>query len=392
MAPDTPVSYHGLLERFKSKIMQVENQSPFISDKSVLGSGVLLSADGYLLTSGAVISGQERVTLRGLHNPMPFTAQVVARSSGSDTALVKMDPDEAVEYLKTDKTYRPQIGEMVFILFQAPHLGMRRGIVTSLYNGLVVTDMAPTPDTYGALMVDGKGRLIGIVSKRFSREKGYVTTASAEQIVADAKAMMKEDRTVNGFFGMSVTDLAPSLYGFYGIDRGALITAVDANMSADREGLKKGDLIVSLNGKRIADRKAFSQSLYEAKAEDNVTIGYVRNRLHKTLTMRLPVVDQSVLNPNVYVHKGLIVEELTPAIRTMREFPPYLKGVYVALVMPGTIAEAKGVRPGDVIIQVGTKTIADLAAFKGCVSKSARERIFIYRDGWNFIKLLEGKQ
>ena len=104
--------------------------------------------------------------------------------------------------------------------------------------------------------------------------------------------------------------------------------------------------------------------------------------------MSLPVVDQSILNPHVFVHRGMVVEDISPDIRSLRGLPSYLKGVYVSLVMPGSLSEKRGIRPGDVVIQVGTKSIDDLAAFKANVGKSARERLFIYRDGWNFIRLL----
>ena len=385
---DSTVSYHGLLERYQDKLIQVENQSPFISKKSILGSGVLVSPDGYAITTETIISGMERVTLRYSHSHLPVTAKVVAREKSIDLALLKVRVDQALPYLKIGTTHKLRTGDVIFILFRSPELGMRKGIVTSAQKGVVVTDIPALSDTFGALLVDGEGNFLGLVSKELSVQNRYTTAVTAKYLAESSAAMMKQDRTVHGFFGMSVDDLSPSQYGVYGTDKGTLVTSVDTNRSAERAGLKKGDLIVSVNKLRVGGRKAFSESLYEAKAEDNVTIGYIRNRLQKELTMRLPIVDQSVLNPNVFVHRGMVVEDITPDIRSMRGLPPYLKGVYVLLVMPGSLAEKRGIRPGDVIIQLGTKTIDDLASFKEYAGKSARERLFIYRDGWNFIRLL----
>lgn len=385
---DVPVSYHGLLEQHKGVIVQVENQSPFISRETVLGSGIAISADGYVITSESLVSRMERVTLRYSHDQMPVSAMVVGRDKGIDLALLKVRGDKALPYLKVGPGQTLRVGDRLFFLFRSPQLGMRHGIASSVEGGVIVSDHPLSPDMFGAMVTTDDGKLLGIVSKHLSIKNRYMTLITADYIARSAKALMKEDRTVYGFFGMSLNDLAPSQYGIYGTDRGALITAIEANASAERAGLKKGDLLVSINGSRINGRKAFSESLYEAKAEDNVTIGFVRNRLNKRVTMRLPVVDQSILNPNAFVHRGLVVEAITPAIRSMQGLPPYLKGVYVSLVMPGSLAERRGFRAGDVIIQLGTKTIDGMAAFKEYAGRSARERIFIYRNGWNFIKLL----
>ena len=385
---DSTVSYHGLLEEYRDKLVEVENQSPFISKKTLLGSGILISPDGYVVTTKALLSGLERVTLRYDRHHLPITAKVVAREEGSDLALLKAHADQAFPYLKIEASQKVKTGDVVFILFRAPELGMRKGIVTSVRSGVIVTDIPALTDTFGALLVDPAGNFLGLVSKQLSSQNRYATALTAKYLAQSAARLIKEDRRVHGFFGMSLGDLSPSQYGLYGTDKGALVTSVDTNMSADRAGLKKGDLIISLNQQRVASRKAFSESLYEAKAEDNVTIGYIRNRLQKTLTMSLPVVDQSILNPHVFVHRGMVVEDISPDIRSLRGLPSYLKGVYVSLVMPGSLSEKRGIRPGDVVIQVGTKSIDDLAAFKANVGKSARERLFIYRDGWNFIRLL----
>lgn len=383
-----PLSYHNLLERYKEKIVQVENQSPFISKETLLGNGIVVSPDGYIVTTDAMLSAMERVTLRLGQNPVPLTAQVVGRNKGADLALLKARPEEALPYLKLEKRTSTKVGDRTFLLFRGPNPGMRHGIVTSSREGIIISDIPVSGDIYGGVMIDVSGRFLGIISKKFSLQNRYATAVSAAHMARSVKALSKAHRTVHGFFGMSLDDLASSQYGIYGTDRGALITSVDSNKTAERAGLKKGDLIVRINGKRVTDREVFSEALYDAKAEDNVTIGYVRNRLHKEVEVRLPLVDQSVLNPNVFVHRGLVVEDISPAIRSMRELPPYLKGVYVTLVMPGSVAEARGLHPGDVIIQVGTKTIGDLSSFKANIGKSSRERLFIYRDGWNIIKLL----
>jgi S1-C subfamily serine protease len=238
------------------------------------------------------------------------------------------------------------------------------------------------------LLLNSRGELAGLVSRRDSAQYGSAAAVGAKPFWSVLKRLINEHRVVSSFFGISVDDLTPDLYGLYGTDRGALVTGVDANMSGDTAGLKKGDLIVSLNERFFKNKREFSELMYTFKPDQNLSIGFVRNRVHKSTRMRLSAIDQSLLNPNAFSHKGMVVESLTDAQRQAYGLPEYLKGVFVLLVEPGSPAEENGLRSKDVIIQVNTKTIDDMNTFKASVEKEKKERFFIYRDGWNFIKLL----
>ena len=232
-----------------------------------LGSGVIVSSDGYIITNNHVIEGASEIKVV-LPNKREFKGKLIGADSRSDVAVIKIDDKDlpAITWGDSDKL-RP--GEMVmavgspFGLTQSVTMGIisavgRANIGIEDYEDFIQTDAAINPGNSGGALVNMRGELVGINTAIFSRTGGYqgigfaVPSNMAKQVM---ESLIRTGKVVRGWLGVSVQDVTPALSKQFGVPvgEGALVGEVVKGSPAEKAGFKQGDVIVEFNGKKVED-------------------------------------------------------------------------------------------------------------------------------------------
>jgi len=358
-----------------------EMQSPA---QTGLGSGVIISSDGYIATNNHVVEGADQLTVT-LDDGRELSAKVVGRDPLTDIAVVKVDAKDlpAVTFADTNKI---EVGDRVLAIGNPFGIGetvtsgivsakgRRVGILSDVkgFENFIQTDAAINPGNSGGALIDIDGRVIGINTAILSRSGGFqgVGLAVPANLVSQvAEGLVKNGKVVRGFLGVNVQDITPALADSFGLkDRaGALVAEVTPDSPAAKAGLKEGDVITGFNGEKVADANRLTLEvtavapgtkvnldvLREGKVEKlAATTGERPNRFGgRALETAAAEDDEGVLN-------GVAVEDLTPDARREMNLPPRLKGAVVSDVAPDSASARAGVSAGDVILEINHQRVA----------------------------------
>jgi serine protease Do len=361
------------------------NQMPQMREQpqSGLGSGVIISADGYIVTNNHVVDGADSVTVT-LDDGRVLKARVVGRDPQTDIAVVKVDTQNlpAIKFAESAKT---EVGDRVLAIGNPFGIGetVTTGIVSAkgrrpnlglAYEDFIQTDAAINPGNSGGALVDIDGRLIGLNTAILSRSGGFqgVGLAVPSDLVRGVvDNLVQNGKVVRGFLGVSIQDVTPALAESFGLKdhAGALVADVTPGSPAAKAGLQGGDVITEVEGKAIADagqlRMAVSQTapgtklalsvLRDSKTENvTVTTTTAPNQRHSrgNESSALPgnEEDTGVLN-------GVAVADLDPATRQQYNVPPRIRGALITDVASDSASARAGLQPGDVILEINHKAI-----------------------------------
>jgi serine protease Do len=340
-----------------------------------MGSGFIISADGYIVTNYHVVANAEHVTVK-LNDRREFPAKVVGSDKQSDVALLKIET-QGLPVARVGNSDALKVGQWVFAI-GAP-FGLERtatqGIVSALgrslpndsYVPFIQTDVAVNPGNSGGPLFDTSGNVVGINSQIFSRSGGYMGLSFAIPIntAMNVVAQLKEHGYVeHGWLGIQLQEVTQDLARSFGLDhpRGALIANVSTGSPADKAGLKTGDVIVAFGGKSIGDSGDLPPLVGGTRPGISVPMTVVREGQERKLDVVLgKLEDRDVKlgangndNGNGQGSKlNVVVANLTDAQRQQLGVE---HGVVVRQVGPGAAADA-GVQPGDVLQQIDGKNV-----------------------------------
>jgi serine protease Do len=349
-----------------------------------LGSGVVVSEDGYILTNNHVVNGADVITV-SFNDGRELKAKVVGTDPQTDLAVIKVTATDlpAVTFADSETL---EVGDRVLAVGNPFGIGqtVTSGMVGALgraslgldYEDFIQTDAAINPGNSGGALVDLKGRLIGINTAILSRSGGFQGIGFAipsnlarnvmEQLVANGEV-------VRGYLGVSVQDVTADLAaGFDLKDKGgALIADVLAGSPADKSGLEPGDVVTEINGRSINDSRRLKLTvagiapgstvpatvLRDGETEkielqvgnqpsDRRVAGASRNR-----SSRSTVEEEGALN-------GVAVADLDPRARREFDIPSRLRGALITEVAPDSAAAKAGLQPGEVITEINREPVA----------------------------------
>ncbi len=367
---------------------------------SALGSGVIVSSDGYILTNNHVVKGADEIKIT-LYDKREFRGKVVGTDPRTDLAVVKIAA-HGLPILPLGDSGKLKTGDLVlaignpFGLNQTITMGIvsavgRSNIGLADYEDFIQTDAAINPGNSGGALVDTGGELIGINTAIYSTSGGYMGIGFA--IPSDmAKAVMdsiiKHGKVIRGWLGVSIQDLTPDLAKSFGIKEtaGALVAGVEKDSPADKAGMKRGDLIIGVDGKTVGDATNLRNMVAAMAPGTKTDITVVRDGRHQTLTVTLGEYKaHTVAKKTEYenVLKGVSVEELTPSLRDRLGLPDAVNGVIVTGVSPD-LANQGLLQPNDIIEEVDRTAIRNARDYDRAVSKiGAKDTVLllIYRDG-----------
>ena len=354
-----------------------------------VGSGVILSPDGYIVTNDHVVDGatQIRVTL---NDRRVFTAKPIGVDKLNDLAVIKIDAQNLPSVPWGDSS-KLKPGETV-LAFGNPFgnfpFTVTRGIVSGLDRpnpyrddprkpgDFIQTDAAINPGNSGGPLVNAYGEVIGINTFIISGSGSFAGAGFAipSQIAqATAQAIIKNGSVHHGYLGITMNDVTPDNAGFFNLPdaTGAIVSQVTPDSPASRAGLESGDVLRELDGKKISNGSTLQVAVSEMTPGTAIELGILRDgkpqtlhitvgEFHKDSSEEAGIGEQGREQRG---RLGLTVANLTPDLRQQFNVPDQVKGVVIQSVRPGSPAEDAGLAPGAVILGVDRHPVEDADSF-----------------------------
>ena len=344
-----------------------------------IGSGVVVTKDGYILTNNHVVDGAEEVKV-ALQDGREFTAKVIGRDPKTDIAVIKIDAKDlpAVPMADSDKV---EVGDVVLAIGNPFGIGqtVTTGIVSATgraggigldYEDFIQTDAAINPGNSGGALVDSEGRLIGINTAILSRSGGnqgigFAIPVNLARDVMDS--LVKEGRVTRGYLGVMIQDVSPGLEKEFKLkdNKGAIVGDVTPDSPAEKAGLKNGDVIIEFNGKKVSDSRHLKLQVARTEPGQSVPVKVLRNGSTETLQVKVKEMsgtEQLAKNDqhdgqDTGTLNGVAVTDLDRNARQQFDLPGRLQGVVVTEVDPNSAAAEAGLRAGDVILEINRKPV-----------------------------------
>jgi serine protease Do len=344
-----------------------------------LGSGVIVSADGYILTNNHVVNGADDVKVSIGESLEKHDARVVGTDALADLAVLKIEATNLRPATFGDSE-QLQVGDVVFAIGNPFGLGMSvsRGIVSALGRGnlgieqiedFIQTDAAINMGNSGGALIDNEGRVIGINTAILSGTGGFngIGFAIPSNLVRTAAEQIVSTGSVNrGFLGVAPQVLTPDLAAQFHAEHGALVAEVTPGGAAEKAGVQPGDVLTRINNTEIRDPRQLLLTISQLAPGTEVSLEYSRGgKEHtvKTTLQRRPgqslavngkesgdKTDQGVLN-------GVAVGDITAEIRNQLDLPVRVSGAVVTQVDPTSPSAQQGLREGDVILELDRQAV-----------------------------------
>src|SRR5580700_12087248 len=343
-----------------------------------LGSGVIVSSDGYILTNNHVVNNATEIQV-ALSDGRQFTAKVIGSDPKTDVALIRIKADNlpALTLADSDKI---EVGDVVLAVGNPFGIGqtVTKGIVSAkdrttsgeMDEDFIQTDAAINPGNSGGALVDTEGRLVGINSAILTHSGGnqgigFAVPSNLCRWVMDS--LVQNGRVERGFMGVMIQNLTPDLATAFKLDRttGALVGDVSPGSPADKAGIKSGDVITQLNGQPIEDASQLKLRVAESSPGSKVQFGVNRNGEVKTFDVtlgnlpenKLAKSDEQDRNARAEALAGVGVADLDQNTRAQLNIPTQVQGAVITEVAPDSAAYQAGLRPGDVITELNRKSV-----------------------------------
>ncbi len=420
LPPGSPLE--DLFRRFQEQ--QGEQGEPVTREATSLGSGFVISADGYVVTNNHVISAGEgrnaavvdSITVT-LSDRREYKARVIGRDTLTDMALLKIDATGLpfVEFAASDEV---RVGDWAIAIGNPFGLGgtVTAGIVSALhrnigsgqYDRYIQTDASINQGNSGGPLFDLNGRVIGINTAIFSPTGGNVGLGFAvpAELARPVIAQLRSTGTVKrGYLGVGIQPLDADIAASLGLpkDRGEIVASVEPSGPAARAGVRQGDVIVKIGGQEVTFDNTLSFVVANTAIGSAVPIELIRDGQRRTVTATIAQrPSEAVVNarsgipgdeeeedttadktPAIEATRkslGITLTPLTKALREQQKLPDTVKGVVISGINPGSDAASKGLQRGDVILSINqqpTPTPAEAAAAVDAAKKAGKDAVLV---------------
>ncbi len=347
-----------------------------------LGSGVIVSSDGYILTNSHVVHGADTIKVT-LGDGRELTAKVVGSDPPSDLAVIKVDAKNlpAITFADSD---RLEVGDLVLAIGNPFGIGqtVTSGMVSGLgratlgldYEDFIQTDAAINPGNSGGALVDTEGRLVGINTAILSRTGGFqgIGFAIPSDLARNVmEQLVSKGKVVRGYIGVTMQDINSELAGEFKLptNNGALVADVMPNSPAAKAGLKPGDVVTKFEGKPVMDSRHLKLAVGGIPPGSKVSAEVLRDGkpLEVTMTIATRPSDRSLArgengnnndenaspsDQDAGTLNGVGVADLDAQARQEFDVPSKVHGALVTSVDPDSASAAAGLQPGDVIQEI----------------------------------------
>jgi len=377
-----------------------------------LGSGFIIDPTGYVVTNNHVIADADEITVL-LHDDTALKAEVVGRDAKTDLALLRVSPPNGVKlpFVTFGNSDEARVGDWVLAIGNPFGLGgtvtagilsaRARDINAGPYDDFLQTDASINRGNSGGPMFNIKGEVIGINTAIFSPSGGSIgigfaiPASLAKPVIADLRQFGKTRR---GWLGVRIQSLSDEIAENLGLkdERGALVASVTDGGPAAKAGIKAGDVILRFDGKDITEMRRLPRIVAETPINKEAEVVVFRDGKRVNLKVAVGQLDEAeeaeaakqpaekappaVSGQQAVPGLGFSVAAINQQLRERFELSEEVKGVVVTEVQPGSIAAEKGLRPGDVVVEVSQEQVrspADLAAKVEAARKGGRKSVLM---------------
>jgi serine protease Do len=400
--PSSPFFTNPFFRQFFGDEFSQQFRVPQEEREHSLGSGVIVNADGYVLTNNHVVSGADDIKV-SLSDKREFKGRVVGADAKTDVAVVKIDGKD-LPVLTLGDSSKVQVGDFAlavgnpFGVGQTVTMGIisatgRGGLGIEDYEDFLQTDAAINPGNSGGALVNVRGELMGLNTAIISGGGGNQGVGFAVPINM-ARAVMaeilKHGKVLRGSMGVLIQPVTPQLaqsFGLTGQPRGALVANVTPGSPAEHAGIKRGDIILELNGAPIGDSRDLSLKVSMMPPGTPVKVKVFRNGHEQEISLTLAELPANPPNAGGAApgaapgpRLGLSVDQLTPQIAQQLGLPAQTSGVVVTGVDPAGPAEEADLRRGDVIQEVDRKPVTSLEQFRSALRQAGTRPVLLLID------------
>lgn len=364
-------------------------QAPQKRRATALGSGFIISPDGYIVTNNHVIDGADEITVR-LHDGDTLEAELIGRDPKTDVALLKVDPKEDLPFVKWGDSDSARIGDWAMAIGNPFGLGgtVTAGIISARnrdinqgpYDDFIQTDASINRGNSGGPLFNLEGDVIGINSAIYSPSGGsvgigFAIPAGIAQSVVD---QLKEyGRTRRGWLGVHIQTVTEDIADSVGLDTatGAMVAGVSDESPAKAAGIKQGDVILKFDGKDVESMRRLPRIVAETKIGKDVDVEIWRDGKKQTVQVELGELEEEVVAASAepsegqeapeiaeadITELGMKVANVDDALRQRYNLAEGTEGVIVTEVAGDSYAAEKGVRPGDIIIEASHSSVSNV--------------------------------
>lgn len=359
-------------------------ESPREYDAQSLGSGFIISEDGYILTAAHVVDGADEVLVR-LSDRREFVAEIVGADKRSDVALLKIDAKDLPKVAKIGSSEALEVGEWMLAIgspFGFEHSATagivsakRRSLPSENYVPFIQTDVAINPGNSGGPLFNLDGEVVGINSQIYSRTGGFMGLSFAipiDMAMNVSDQLRTKGRVSRGWLGVLIQDVTRELADSFGMPhpKGALVAKILPDSPAEKAGIQVGDVILAYNGKSISSSSALPPLVGSSDIDRPAKVEILRAGKIRTLKVdigELPeeeALQKASARPNKTGEEfyGLTVTNITAEAREQLGLGQDA-GVLVTEVRSG-VAQAAGVKQGDVIQMINNSRVSSVEEFE----------------------------
>lgn len=393
-ALETPEGVDPFFRQFFGNDFGQRFNVPQERSEKALGSGVIVSPEGYILTNNHVVDGAKEVTVT-LHDKRELKARVVGTDPRTDIALVKIEGSDFPALTLADSS-KVAIGDIVLAIGDPFGVGqtVTAGIVSATGRGglgieqvedFIQTDAPINPGNSGGALVDDEGHLIGIntaiISGNSGGNQGIGFAVPINMARHDMDQILAHGKVEHGYLGILPQDVTPALAKAFNTSEtnGALVGEITPNSPAAHSSLRQGDIIVAVNGKPIADAGQLRSNVGMMEPNATVMLKILRNGKMQEVAVTLGEFpskeERSSITPGSTDNglQGVTVQNLTPDTAEELSLPAATKGVVVDQVNPASRAADAGLQAGDVIQQVNHQSVTSVKEYTQAVGASKKD-------------------
>jgi serine protease Do len=366
-----------------------------------LGSGVIVSSDGYILTNNHVVGHADEIHVT-LLDKREFTAKVVGKDPKTDLALIKINTNQPLPAASLGDSNVTEVGDWV-VAIGSPfgfNLTVTSGIVSAKgralggnYDNFIQTDASINPGNSGGPLFNTAGEVIGINTAIYSStgSNAGIGFAIPIDIAKDVMRQLKDrGRVVRGWLGVEIQEVTPALAQSFGLaaPTGALVAGVQKDGPAAKANIQRGDIIIRFNGETVHDEHELPEMVASTALNKAVPVEVIRGNKHITLTATIQELkDEQVASAkgdeSPGTSWGMQVQDMTPEIASELH-TPNAKGVVIRNVRPDSAAAEAGLQAGDLVLEIDHKKVGsadDFADMAKAAQKDKKSALLLVQRG-----------
>ena len=371
-----------------------------------LGSGVIVTEDGYILTNNHVIENGDQIQVTLPSGKTTYPARLIGADPQTDVAVIKIEA-KGLPAARLADSDQLEVGDVVIAIGNPFNVGqtVTTGIISGLgrgdfsfgrvadYEDFIQTDAAINVGNSGGPLVDAEGRLIGIntfiMSNAAGGNQGLGFAIPVNLARGVLERLITDGRVRRGYLGVVLQPVTPDLARKFQLPNtaGALISYVQTNTPAFRAGLREGDVITTLNGKPVADNRVFRLTVSQLAPGTKITFKVLRSGQEKSFSATLeelpstfasaPGTEREEATPTATLLDDVELAGLDNRTRRQRDIPASVQGVLVRKVQADSLSYEAGLRPGDVIIEVNRQPVTDPEAALAAAREAKGDRLLL---------------